>query len=124
MIQWSLDRTIMMVTNLEIQLERMDSKLEKHIGVTETILKNQEETLEKILTITKDHSNKFLSKDEAELMEIASNAKASEEVNDKLLGFENRLDKKYSKIIGAIVITSAMIFGLFEVIPMLERGSN
>lgn len=112
-----------MATNLEIQMERMDGKLEKHIGVTETILKNQEETLEKILTIIKEHSDRFLSKDEAELMELAASAKASEDINNKLLGFENRMDRKYSKIFGAIVITAATVVGFIELIPLINGGN-
>lgn len=112
-----------MTHTVEVQMERMDSKLEKHIGITETILKNQEDTLEKILNIMKEHADKFISRDEAELMELASQAKASKEVNEKLEGFETRIDRKYSKFLAAILVTSATIFGFIEIIPLIKGGS-
>lgn len=117
------NRTINMTMSIEVRMERMDSKLEKHIGITETILKNQEDTLEKILNIIKEHSDKFISKDEAELMELASQAKTSHEIDVKLTGFESRIDKKYTKIFGAVVITAATLFGFIEIIPLIKGGS-
>lgn len=111
-----------MTMSIEVRMERMDSKLEKHIGITETILKNQQETLSEIRDIVKEHSHEFISHDEVELMEFATLSKASDNADKKIEGFEKRMDKKLIWAGGTIIATLTIVFGLLEILPLIKSG--
>lgn len=108
-----------MTMGMEVQLERMDSKLEKHIGITETILKVQQVTLEEIRDSIKEHGNKFVSRDEVELIEIAAQAQMATDVDNKLSGFEDRLDRKYFIGFGVATTIIGLVFGFMGILPAI-----
>lgn len=105
--------------NTEIQLERLDGKLEKHIGITETILKNQEVILKEIREEIKSQNNRFLSHDDAEAIHDSVILEVERDMTKKMEGFESRLDKRDKKrwtvattligiVIGGLQIYTAM----------------
>lgn len=112
-----------MTVTVEVQMERMDSKLEKHIGITETILKNQERTLHEILDVVKDHSEKFVTEEEVKLRLQVAVAEASEKADNQLMEFEQRIDKKYATIGTVVVTVLSLVFGLFTILPLINTGA-
>ena len=104
-------------------MERMDSKLERHIGITETILKNQEVTLHEIRDIVKDHADKFITEDEVKLRLQVAVAEAAEKADGQLEGFEKRIDKKYAVILGTVTTVIGVIFAFIKLIPIINTGA-
>lgn len=108
---------------IEVQLERMDGKLEKHIGITETILNNQQEILEDIRDIVRDHDDKFITHDDMKLIREAIEATAAKEFDKKVKGLEDRLDNKYKIIVGAVLLTIGLIYGGIEAYYIVNAGA-
>ena len=105
-----------MTVSVEVQMERMDSKLEKHIGITETILKNQEATLGEIRDIVKEHAEKFVTEEEVKLRLQVAVAEASDRAEEQLLGFEERIDKKYGIILGTVTAVLGIVFAIIQLV--------
>ena len=93
--------------NIEIQMEKLNGRLEKHIGITETILKNQENILRDIRTEMKSQNQHFISHEEAAAIHDSVLLEVERDVSHQLLGFEDRIDRRDKKrwSVAAVLLT-------------------
>lgn len=119
------------MSDVELIITKLDGKLEKHIGITETILVNQKEILEEIRTEIHIQNKRFASSQEVTSMRESIEADMEVQVARCHTHIEDRIDSKVSASekrteklvmvgVGIVSVIFTAIFMAFEIYATLN----
>jgi len=112
----------MTIDSLELQLVRIDGRLDQNVEMLKTLHSTQQEALDMLREDLKEQSSKFASYDAVNLITENALTRANESTDTKVANLESKIMKTASNLgaffVGVVILT----FGLIEILPLIHIG--